>query len=202
MTYADFGDNFIRMVLNRRRILESMDRILGEKIVIGPIGAGPGRVFAKVWATGWFQPTSGVEIPGPNVAYRVILPIDADFEIEIARDVNRFRAKVLIPLTITVRVEQPLVIVMDIDLPSEEDVTISVATDKRRSAVLQKVAGLDAELRRFLIRVMEKELEKPHIRRATRIDMDSVITGAWGPVADQFLPVEGDPDAGAIRTLM
>lgn len=202
MTYAEFGDNFIRMIIHRRRVLESIDRLLGDKIELGPIGAGPGRVFAKVRATGWFQPTSGVEIPGPMVAYRVILPIDADFEVEIARDINRFKAKVLVPLTLNVRVEQPLTIVWDITVPGEDEVSIRVETDKRRSAVLQKVAGLDAELRRFLIRVIEKELSKPHVKRATRLDMDTIISGAWGPIADQFLPLEGDPDAEVTGTLL
>lgn len=202
MTYAEFGENFMRMVLHRQRVLASIDRVLGEKIELGPIGAGPGRVFAKVRATGWFQPTSGVEIPGELLAYRVILPIDVDFEIEIARDVNRFRAKVLIPLTLNVRVQRPLTILWDITGPREDEVSISVETDKRRSAVLQKVAGLDAELRRFLMRVVEVELDKPHVRRATRLDMRDLIAGAWPAIADQFLPVDGTPDSEVARDLL
>ena len=202
MTYAEFGENFMRMVLHRQRVLASIDRVLGEKIELGPIGAGPGRVFAKLRATGWFQPTSGVEIPGELLAYRVILPIDVDFEIEIARDVNRFRAKVLIPLTLNVRVERPLTILWDITGPREDEVSISVETDKRRSAVLQKVAGLDAELRRFLMRVVEVELDKPHVRRATRLDMRDLIAGAWPAIADQFLPVDGTPDSEVARDLL
>lgn len=202
MTYAEFGENFMRMVLHRQRVLASIDRVLGEKIELGPIGAGPGRVFAKLRATGWFQPTSGVEIPGELLAYRVILPIDVDFEIEIARDVNRFRAKVLIPLTLNVRVERPLTILWDITGPREDEVSISVETDKRRSAVLQKVAGLDAELRRFLMRVVEVELAKPHVKRATRLDMRDLIAGAWPAIADQFLPVDGTPDSEVARDLL
>jgi hypothetical protein len=189
MTYAEFGENFMRMVLHRQRVLASIDRVLGEKIELGPIGAGPGRVFAKLRATGWFQPTSGVEIPGDLLAYRVILPIDVDFEIEIARDVNRFRAKVL-------------TILWDITGPREDEVSISVETDKRRSAVLQKVAGLDAELRRFLMRVVEVELAKPHVKRATRLDMRDLIAGAWPAIADQFLPVDGTPDSEVARDLL
>jgi hypothetical protein len=32
--------------------------------------------------------------------------------------------------------------------------------------------------------------------------MDSIIAGAWGPIADQFLPAVGDPDAEVTGTLL
>lgn len=188
ITYEQFGINFIRLVLHEARILESIDRLLGEKIELGPMGAGPGRVFAKARATGWFQDTYGRAVVDDLLVYRVFLPVDVDFEIDLAVDVHRFKAKVLLPLTLTVQVEAPLTIVWTITPPEEDEVTITVETGKRRSAVLQKVAGLDAELRRFLIRVIVKELDKPHVRKATRIDMVKVIDTAWPVIADQFLP--------------
>ena len=194
ITYEQFGINFIRMVLHEQRILESINRLLGEKIELGPMGAGPGRVFARARATGWFQETYGRPVVDDLLVYRVFLPIEVGFELELAMGVHQFHAQVLLPLTLTVRVEHPLTIVWDITPPQEEEeVTIRVETGKRRSAVLQRIAGLDDELRRFLIRVIEKELDKPHIRKATRIDMVSVIDAAWPVIADQFLPTEVEP---------
>ena len=190
ISYEQFGANFIRMVLHEQRILESINRLLGEKIELGPMGAGPGRVFAKARATGWFQETYGNAVVDDLLKYRVYLPIDVDFELDLAVDVHQFRAQVLLPLTLTVRVEQPLMIVWDIVPPQEDEVTIRVETDKRRSALLQRISGLDAELRRFLIRVIEKELEKPHIHKATHLDMSTIIDTAWPVIADQFLPIE------------
>jgi len=67
-------------------------------------------------------------------------------------------------------------------------VTISVKADKRRSAVLQRMAGVDAELRRFIIKFVARELDRPHVRKATRIDLISVIDRAWPQIAGQFLP--------------
>jgi hypothetical protein len=193
ITYEQFGINFIRMVLHEQRILESINRLLGEKIELGPMGAGPGRVFARARATGWFQETYGRAVVDDLLVYRVFLPIEVDFELELAMGVHQFHAQVLLPLTLTVRVEHPLTIVWDITPPLEEEVTIRVETGKRRSAVLQRIAGLDDELRRFLIRVIVKELDKPHIHKATRIDMVSVIDAAWPVIADQFLPTKVEP---------
>lgn len=192
--YEQFGINFIRQILHQQRVMESIDRLLGEKIELGPMGAGPGRLFAKARATGWFHDTHGSEVVDDLLIYRVFLPVTVDFELEIAKDVNKFRAEVIIPLTLTVRIEAPLTIIWDIALPEEDEVTITVETDKRRSAALQRITGLDAELRRFLVRVIEKEFDKPHVQRATRIDMSAVIDAAWPVIADQFLPPLPDPE--------
>lgn len=195
LSYEQFGVNFIRMVLHQQRVMESVDRLLGEKIELGPMGAGPGRVFAKARATGWFHDTHGSEIVDDHLVYRVFLPVTVDFEIQIAKDVNRFRAEVIIPLTLTVRIEAPLTIIWDIALPHDDEVTITVETGKRRSAALQRMTGLDDELRRFLVRVIETEFSKPHVQRATRIDMAAVIDAAWPVIADQFLPPLPEPQA-------
>jgi len=206
MTYADFGETFLRKVVHRRRVLEVVERVLGEKIELGPIGAGPGRKFARVNATGWFQPLSGVEIPGPDIAFRVIIPVDVDFAIEIARDVNRFRARLLVPVTITLRLEPPLDLMVDVLLPDEQEVSLQVETDKRRSAVLQRVAGLETELRRFMMRVMEKEFSKPHIQRIMRVDLLQLVDDTWPQLVDRLLPdappPHHDPDAGAPLDLL
>lgn len=206
MTYADFGEAFLRKVIHRRRVLAVVERVLGEKIELGPIGAGPGRKFAKVRATGWFQPVSGVEIPGPDIGFRIIIPVDVDFAIEIARDVNRFRARLLVPITVRLRLEPPLDLRVDVLLPEEDEVSLQVETDKRRSAVLQRVSGLESELRRFMTRVMEKEFAKPHIQRIMRVDLLQLVDDTWPELVERLLPdippPHHDPDAGAPPDLL
>lgn len=206
MTYGEFGEAFLRKVVHRRRVLEVVERVLGEKIELGPIGAGPGRKFARVHATGSFQPLSGVEIPGPDIAFRVIIPVDVDFAIEIARDVNRFRARLLVPVTISLRLEPPLDLLVDVLLPEEDEVSLQVETDKRRSAVLQRVSGLENELRRFMMRVMEKEFSKPHIQRIMRVDLLQLVDDTWPELVERLLPDDPpphhDPDARAPADLL
>ena len=193
--YAEFGEAFLRTILHKQRVLDSVDRILGDRIEIGPIGAGPGRVFARARAVGLFQPAFGEALPGPLLAYRVIVPIEVDFEVDLAVDVHRFHASVQVPVVLTARIEDPAVLHWDITMPSEDEVQLVLETTKRRSQVLQRVAGLEEELRRFLLRVIEKELAKPHVVKATRIDFPTIVDSAWPALADQFLPVR-DPDTG------
>jgi hypothetical protein len=188
LAYEAFGEVFLRQVLHKDRVLESIDRILGTEFALGPMGAGPGRRVATLTATGRFRPCSGREVDGPHVSYLVDVPVDVLFDLDLRVDAHRFHADVVVPLRVDLRVVEPLTIVWDITPPAEDAVQIDVKGETRRSTVLQKVAGMDGELRRFLLRFVDRELDKPHVRRAMRIDIPTVIDGAWPQIAAQFLP--------------
>jgi len=186
-SYEQFGNEFIRRILHKDRILWTIDRLLGDRIEIGPIGAGPGRTFT-VSVVGTFRPTTGEELPGDLLTYRVHLPINVVFDLDLKMDRHRFNADVVVPLTLTVHVDAPLTIRWDIQVPAEADVHLSLHTPTLRGTVLQKVAGIESELRRFLIRIVETELAKPYVRRATHIDMEQLLEETWPAVAATFLP--------------
>lgn len=187
-TYAEFGEGFVRHVLHLERVLRSVDRILGEGFSLGPIGAGPGRVLARLTAQGRYLPTYGEVLPGPEVAYLVHLPVDVSFQLAIPLDRHRFRADVLVPLKITLHLEAPATIVWDIEPPHPDEVQLSLTNETRRSAFLQRAAGIEGELRGFLTRFVDRELNKPHVLKARRIPLVDVIDAAWGPISAQFLP--------------
>ncbi len=186
--YAEFGEAFLRQVLHLDRVLRSVDRILGPGFTLGPIGAGPGRKLAKLTAQGRYLPTYGEVLPGPEVAYLVHLPVDVSFELAIPLDRHRFRADVLVPLKITLRLEEPVTIVWDIEPPEPDQVGLTLTNEARRSAVLQRAAGIEGELRSFLTRFVDRELNKPYVLTARRIPLVDVIDEAWGPISAQFLP--------------
>jgi hypothetical protein len=195
LAYADFGEAFLRRVLHLERVLESIDRILGTEFHLGPMGAGPGRKVATLTATGTFKPCTGVEIPGPVVSYRVDVPVDVFFDLDLRVDAHRFHADVVVPLRVDLRAVEPLTILWDITPPAAEDVQIEIRGETLRSTVLQKVSGMDGELRRFLLRFVDRELDKAHVRRARRIDLPAVIDGAWPQIAAQFLPTRPEDRA-------
>jgi hypothetical protein len=167
--------------------MESVNRVLGEDIQLGPIGAGPGRQVAKVTATGTFGKAYGEALPDV-VGYEVNLPVDVTFHLDLGVDTMRFDAAVLLPLRLTMELVEPLTILWHIAPPTPDDVAIDVQSDNRRAAVLQKLTGLDGELRRFIVRFVERELEKPHVRKAMRIDLVTLIDNAWEHIAEQFMP--------------
>ena len=145
-------------------------------------------------ANGTFGKAYGEALPDV-VGYEVNLPVNVAFHLDLGVDMLRFNAEVVLPLRLTMELVEPLTILWHITPPSPGDVAIDVQSDNRRAAVLQKVTGLDGELRRFIVRFVERELEKPHVRKAMRIDLVTLIDNAWEHIAEQFMP-NGPEDRG------
>jgi len=188
ISYEAFGAEYIRRILHKERILQMINELLGPQIQLGPIGAGPGRKAATVSALGTFRGCKGEEIPGDLLAYRVFLPISVVFDIDMRVDKHRFTADVIIPITLTVHTVSPLRVRIDIVVPGEDDVALTLQSGTRRGAVLQKLARLEPELRRFLVKVVRTELSKPYVRRATDFDMAELIDRAWPGISEVILP--------------
>jgi hypothetical protein len=190
--YDEFGMRFMNLVLHRDRVMESINRVLGSDFQLGPIGAGPGRKVAKVTATGTFGTAYGEALTAnpdeQRVGYNVNLPVNVTFHLDLGVDMLRFDAEVVLPLRLTMELVEPLTILWHITPPHPDDVSIHLQSDNRRAAVLQKVTGLDGELRRFIVRFVDRELEKPHVRKAMRIDLVTLIDNAWEHIAEQFMP--------------
>ena len=187
ITYEEFGRELFRQVLHAERIEDSIATVLGDRIELGPFGAGPGRFLAKVRAVGTIGRPRAMPLPGPMVAFRVKLPIDVRFDLDLAVDVHTFHADVVVPLTLTARAAAPLTIVWDITPPSIGEMDVLVAVDRRRTGLLRRVAGIDEELRRFMLRYVTRELQKEHVVRATHIHLGEVIDASWPMISAQFL---------------
>jgi hypothetical protein len=189
--YDEFGMRFMNLVLHRDRVMESINRVLGEEFQLGPIGAGPGRKVAKVTANGTFGRAYGEALPDV-VGYEVNLPVDVAFHLDLGVDMLRFNAEVLLPLRLTMELVEPLTILWHITPPHPDSVVMTVASDSRRATVLQKLTGLDGELRRFIVRFVDRELDKPHVQKAMSIDLVTLIDNAWEHIAAQFMPNSPD----------
>lgn len=177
LSYADFGAAFFAQAVTRERILSAVSTMAGDPIAFGPIGAGPGRL-AKVSAQGAVGQPSTRPLEGAEIAFRLWIPVDLDLRIDLGVDVHQFRTQVTVGLTLTARAAPPLRVVIDIEPPTSHDVTVTVEAAGVRAAVLQRAAGIDAEIRRFVARFVAKELDKPHIREARDIDVAARIDHA------------------------
>lgn len=185
---AEFGAGFLQLALTPERVCEAVNRVMGDRLELGPMGAGPGRVLAKITTVAVFGTAYGEAIPDADLAYRVMVPVSAAVDLDLSVDTLHFTADVLVPLDVRVAIDPELALVFTITPPPPDEVTLSISTETRRAAMLLRVANLDDELRAFVVRIVEKELTKPHVVRATRIDLRAVVDGAWPVIAEQVLP--------------
>jgi len=180
ISYATFGARFFEHAVTEARIVDALGSLAGDRIEFGPIGAGPGRL-AQVRAVGEVGRPSARRLPGDEVAFRLSIPVALDLHIDLLVDQHKFRAAVTVGLTLTARAAEPLRIVIDVDAPTWRDVTVATEAEGLRGAVLQRVAGLDREIGRFVAQFVGREIDKPHIRAARDIDIAARIEGSWAP---------------------
>jgi hypothetical protein len=182
ISYEQWGVDFFREAISEERVLGAVNTIAGQPIEFGPIGAGPGRI-AKVRAYGEIGAATATQERGDQISYRVLLPVDLTFEVDLQVEKQRFDAELLVPLTLTATARSGVRIFIEAVPPRGEDVQVDLRGQGLRASVLQKVAGIDAEVRRFVARYVERELEKPHVLDARMIDVSRAIDRAWASIS-------------------
>lgn len=178
-TYAAFGERFFAHAVTAQRITDALSGLAGDEIAFGPIGVGPGRV-ARVGAQGRVgaataTPTGDAEL----VSFRLAIPVTLQLRVDLGVDAHEFAVELEVGLDIVARAAPPLRIVVDVTPPTWRDVRAVVEPDGMRAAVLQRVAGVDREVRRFVAKYVAREIDKPHVRAARDIDVAARIDAAW-----------------------
>lgn len=181
VSYEDFGRQFFQVAVTEERVLAGINVLAGEPIDFGPIGVGPGRV-AKVRATGQIGQATSTRVAGDLVRLDVVLPVDLEFTVDLQVDTHRFDARLSIPLELTARAVDGCCVFIEATPPRADQVTVDLHANGLRASILQRVAGVDAEVRRFVAKYVAREVEKPAILRARTIDVAAAIDTAWSGV--------------------
>ena len=181
-TYEEFGDLFFQAAITPERILGAVDAIAGQPIDFGPMGVGPGRI-ARVTAHGRIGDASATQVPGLPITYRLLVPVDLDFTVDLQVEKERFHAEVEVPLTVTAHATPDLRIIVDVTPPNPDELELDLEAEGLRAGLLKRVANIDGELRRFVAKYVARELEKPHVVATRVIDVGVSIDVAWADMA-------------------
>ncbi|HET7689545.1 MAG TPA: hypothetical protein VFK41_04140 [Nocardioidaceae bacterium] len=177
LSYEEWGIAFFHQVVTEERILGAVNNLAGQPINVGPMGVGPGRI-AQVRAEGAIGHAVSTALPGESVSYRVVLPVELTFDVNLAVDTHRFRATLEVPLILTARAATPLKIVIDVVPPLPDQVVINLRSDGLRASMLNRVVGIEGELQRFVAKYVRREVQKPAIAKARTIDVRAAVDGA------------------------
>ena len=182
VTYQQWGLDFFAEAVSEQRILGAVNNIAGQPIDFGPMGVGPGKI-AKVRATGQIGAATATPIAGAEITYRVELPVSLTFELNLQVETHVFHAELLVPLTLTARAVEDVRIFIAIEPPRPADIDVRVRAEGIRASIMQRVANVEGELRRFVAKYVARETSKPHIEDARLIDVSAAIDRAWGAIA-------------------
>ena len=182
VTYEQWGADFFAEAVSGERILAAVDSLAGQPIDFGPMGVGPGKI-AKVRAHGAIGSATATKVDGTAITYRLELPVELTFELDLQVETHTFHADVLIPLTLTARAVSGLRVYIEVDPPRAADIRVDVRAERLRASIVQRVANIEGELRRFVARYVAREVSKPHIASARLIDVAGAIDRAWATIS-------------------
>ncbi|WP_027863441.1 hypothetical protein [Marmoricola sp. URHB0036] len=191
ISYEQWGVDFFREAISEERVLGAVNTITGQPVELGPIGAGPGKI-AKVRAYGEIGAARSSKADGDQIGYRLVLPVALTFEVDLQVGTDRFEADLLVPLALTAHARSGVRIFIEVQPPRPDDVEVEVRAQGRRASVLQRVAGIEGEVRRIVAEYVWRELDKPHVLQARSIDVSHAISEVWASIS----PTTGQ-DGGA-----
>ena len=102
--------------------------------------------------------------------------------IDLRIDKPRFMVFGEIALQATALAADPLLLILDVHKPRPSDISIHVTSKSLRAEVLRIVAGVDAEIKRFIAAHVAGEIDSPESaqgqdHRRRRAQIDEVWTG-------------------------
>ena len=169
-SYEAFGREFFETAVTKARVESALAGLTGNAIDFGPRHAGPANL-ASITAKGEIRAPSVSRQEHELIRFAVVIPIYLELTVRLAAHDHRFRAHLRAHLHLTARAKRPLHVFIDIPAPTEKDVEVDIEAQGLRASVLDVVADVDGELRRFVARYIGKEIDKPNIRAMRDIDV-------------------------------
>jgi len=178
MTYEEFGRRFFEIAVTEERIADAFGTIAGEQFEMGPMRQGPGGL-AKVTAKVTIKEPKAHRIIGDTFTFDVNIPLLVDMVIDLRLDKPRFCVEGQIQLRAEARAAGPLLIVIDVTKPRASDISVDVESQSLRGELLRIIAGVDAEIKRFIAKYVRDQIDSPASKKAQVIDVEKQVDQSW-----------------------
>ncbi|NTY60655.1 hypothetical protein [Mycolicibacterium sphagni] len=178
VTYEEFGRRFFEVAVTEERVAAAFAEIAGGEFEMGPMAQGPAGL-AKVTAKVKIQQPVARRSVGDTITFNVRIPLVIELIIDLRVDKQRFTVDGDIALRATARAAEPLLLVIDVAKPRSSDISVNVTSKSMRGEILRIVAGVDAEIRRFVAAYVADEVDSPASQQAKVIDVAEAVASAW-----------------------
>ncbi|MEC3916738.1 hypothetical protein [Nocardia sp. CDC160] len=91
------------------------------------------------------------------VRFDLTIPVSLDIAVDVLKT-NRYRAEVQVPVALTARAADPLLIVIDAVPPRADDIDLEMTAEGWRAAALGKLAGMRKQIASQVARVVRTEV--------------------------------------------
>jgi hypothetical protein len=178
VTYEEFGRRFFELAVTEERVVAAFAEIAGGEFEMGPMAQGPAGL-AKVTAKVRIQQPIARRSVADTITFNVRIPLVIELIVDLRLDKQRFTVDGDIALRATARAAEPLLLVIDVAKPRPSDIAVNVTSKSVRGEILRIVAGVDAEIRRFVAAYVADEIDSPASQQAKVIDVAEAVALAW-----------------------
>ena len=182
-SYEEFGRNFMREVVTAERIASTIASVVGERIEVGPIAAGP----ADAARASLRAKLAGVDVSpvgsGEPLRFSALVRLDCTLAVKAPVIEKRYRGTLTIPLLLDVHTSSPVCLVIDVEPPSAADIGVELSAKDRSGRLIQVLGNIDGEVRTRAAAEVARRVEAPEARRHREIDILAMVDDVWKPGA-------------------
>jgi hypothetical protein len=178
LTAEDFVRRTLTAAAPPRRVSEVVARLVGDKITIGPISAGPCEA-ASATAIG-VRGAVRAELCDDAVWDQIVtIPIDLSVLVEVVGGIARFRGPVEVQTRIRLRIEQPCDVVVEIEEVRAHNISAAVQGIGVSARLVGRLGGIDDILTEEIIAYVNDLIRSPEFESALHIDVAGLLGRAW-----------------------
>src|SRR5207248_8671579 len=133
VSFDQFGRNFMREVVTADRVAATIASVVGERIEVGPMAAGP-RDAASATLRGRLvdvDVSPAGDEDGEVMRFTAVVRIECTLSVKAPVLNKRYRGMLTIPLVLDVRTAPPLRLVIEVDPPSAPDIGVELEAKDR-----------------------------------------------------------------------
>jgi hypothetical protein len=176
------SDEFVRRALAAaappRRVSEVVAQLVGDKIRIGPIAAGPCEA-ASATAIGVPGAVHAELCDDPVWHQIVTIPIDLSVLVEVAGGVARFYGPVQVQTRIRLDIEQPCDVVVHVEDVRAHNITTAVEAIGLTARVVGRLGHLDDIVADQVLTYVNDLIRSSEFEAALHIDVTGLLGRAW-----------------------
>ena len=183
ISFDQFGRNFMREVVTADRVAATIASVVGERIEMGPMAAGP-RDAAQASLRGKLADVD-VSLVGAHHAdalrFSALVRLECTLAVKAPVLNKRYRGVLTIPLMLDVRTASPLRIVIDVEPPAPAAIGVELEAKDRSGRLIQILGNIDGEVRARAAAEVARRVESPEARRHREIDVLAMVDDVWRP---------------------
>ena len=182
ISFDQFGRNFMREVVTADRVAATIASVVGERIEMGPMAAGPrdaarASLRAKLADVAVSPPSAHDDA----LRFSALVRLECTLAVKATLINKRYRGALTIPLILDVRTVSPLRLVIDVEPPAPADIGVELASHDRSGRVIQVLGNIDGEVRTQAAAEVARRVEAPEARRHREIDVLAMVDDVWRP---------------------